>query len=148
MSHSDSWVTEAAKFSLIGGGLGLLTSALQNSLQTHNAGAIGVLSRTGSTIGYFAVMGGVFAGTRGLSADLRGKHDHWNTAAAGCLAGFIAGIRKRSIPAGIGACVFMGGALGTYEYLGGINGKIAELSPEEREKVKKSFLVPSEPSQN
>jgi hypothetical protein len=35
-------------------GAGLLVSAIQNSVQTHNRGALGVFTRTGSTIALFS----------------------------------------------------------------------------------------------
>lgn len=35
-------------------GAGLLVSAIQNSVQTHNKGALGVFTRTGSTIALFS----------------------------------------------------------------------------------------------
>lgn len=38
---------------LTGAGVGLFVSAIKNSLETHNKGAMGVFSRTGWLIGYF-----------------------------------------------------------------------------------------------
>ncbi|OMJ28528.1 NADH-ubiquinone oxidoreductase [Smittium culicis] len=143
MTIQNDWATEAAKYTMIGGGLGLLTSAFQNAIQSHQSGAMGVFTRTGSTIGFLAVMGGVFAGTRGLSANIRQEDDYWNTAYAGCAAGLIAGMRKKSLPTSIGACVFMGGSLATYDYLGGLQPKITELAPDERQKYRESLLPPS-----
>lgn len=35
-------------------GVGLLVSAVQNSLQKHKAGAMGIFTRTGSTIALFS----------------------------------------------------------------------------------------------
>ena len=38
---------------LKGAGAGLLVSAVQNALDTHSRGAMGVLTRTGGTVGLF-----------------------------------------------------------------------------------------------
>ena len=38
----------------VSAGAGLLVSAIQNSIQTHNKGALGVFTRTGSTIALFS----------------------------------------------------------------------------------------------
>lgn len=42
-------------------GVGVLVSAVQNALGTHNAGAMGILTRTGSTIGFFGTCIGAFS---------------------------------------------------------------------------------------
>lgn len=44
----------------VGAGAGLLVSAVRNGLQTHNKGAMGVFTRSGSTIAIF----GMFAPTK------------------------------------------------------------------------------------
>ena len=44
-----------SKTALTGAGVGLVYSALQNALSTHNHGAMGVLTRTGGTIGFFGM---------------------------------------------------------------------------------------------
>lgn len=45
----------ASKTALTGAGVGLVFSALQNALGTHTHGAMGVLTRTGGTIGFFGM---------------------------------------------------------------------------------------------
>lgn len=43
----------AGAAALKGAGAGLLVSAVQNALGTHSRGAMGVLTRTGGTVGLF-----------------------------------------------------------------------------------------------
>ena len=43
-------VKETFNAGLAGAGVGLLASAVQNSLQKHKAGAMGIFTRTGGTI--------------------------------------------------------------------------------------------------
>lgn len=70
---------------------GLLVSSVQNSLQKHNAGAMGVFTRTGSTIALFTAMGGIFSFTDSAVANTREKNDALNGALGGCAAGLVAG---------------------------------------------------------
>ena len=46
-------VANAANVALKAGAVGFFVSSLQNALQKHNYGAMGVLTRTGGTIGFF-----------------------------------------------------------------------------------------------
>ena len=48
-------IGEATKGTLIVGGMGLMLSAIQNSLAKQNVGAFGVITRTGATIGIFGI---------------------------------------------------------------------------------------------
>lgn len=43
-----------------------------------------------------------------------------NAAAGGCAAGFIAGVRARSLPLAFGACAAMGTAIGTFSAAGNV----------------------------
>ena len=70
---------------------GLLVSSIQNSLSKHNAGAMGIFTRTGGTIALFTVMGGVFSFTDSFVANSREKNDSVNGAVGGCAAGLVAG---------------------------------------------------------
>lgn len=70
---------------------GLFVSAIQNSIQTHDKGAMGVFTRTGSTIALFTAMGGIFSFTDSFVANRRQKNDAFNGAAGGCAAGLVAG---------------------------------------------------------
>ena len=98
------------RVSLQAGTVGLVLSTIQNALGKHTHGAMGVLTRTGGTIGFFgnttflfiynsnifyhlAAMGATFAFTEAFVANERQKNDALNGAAAGCAAGFLTGIR-------------------------------------------------------
>jgi hypothetical protein len=100
------------KVTLQAGTVGLVLSTVQNALGKHTHGAMGVLTRTGGTIGFFgnnipnflllydsnifyhlAAMGATFAFTEAFVANERQKNDALNGAAGGCAAGFLTGIR-------------------------------------------------------
>ncbi len=54
MSYERKSVVEpAARIGLYGGGVGLFVSTIQNALSSHSRGAMGVITRTGGTIGLF-----------------------------------------------------------------------------------------------
>lgn len=107
-------VANAATVALKAGTVGFFVSALQNALQSHKYGAMGVFTRTGSTIGFFGVfnflqlpcvltcvlyiaaMGATFAFTEAFVANQREKNDALNGAIGGCAAGFLAGIKSTS----------------------------------------------------
>jgi uncharacterized YccA/Bax inhibitor family protein len=81
---------------------GLLVSSVQNSLGKHKAGALGVFTRTGSTIALFTAMGGVFSLVDSFAANTRREEDALNGAIGGCAAGLVAGASgKYSSPATI-----------------------------------------------
>lgn len=46
-------VYNASMVALQSAGVGVLISAVQNALAQHNAGAMGIFTRTGGTIGFF-----------------------------------------------------------------------------------------------
>jgi hypothetical protein len=46
-------VKNASLVGLQGGGVGVLVASVQNALDHHNRGAMGVLTRSGGTIGFF-----------------------------------------------------------------------------------------------
>ena len=52
-----SSLQNAAFVGLQSAGVGVLVSAVQNALDTHNRGAAGILTRTGGTIGFFCELG-------------------------------------------------------------------------------------------
>jgi hypothetical protein len=102
------------RITLQAGTVGLVLSTVQNALGKHRHGAMGVVTRTGGTIGFFgntiqyslflynsnifyhlAAMGATFAFTEAFVANEREKNDALNGAAAGCAAGFLTGIRCR-----------------------------------------------------
>lgn len=51
--ESKSALQNAAVAGAKAGGVGVLVSAVQNALETHNKGALGIITRTGGTIGFF-----------------------------------------------------------------------------------------------
>jgi len=112
--------------------VGAFVSTVQNALGSHSKGAAGVFTRTGGTIGFFAAMGATFAATESIVANSRGTDDALNGVAGGCAAGFLAGVRARSIPIAVGACVVIGAAVGTFDYAGNLSGESG--SKEERRK--------------
>jgi hypothetical protein len=60
-------------------------------------------------------MGATFAFTETYVANERRKNDYINGAAGACAAGFLAGVKARSIPIALGACAFMGATIGAYD---------------------------------
>ncbi|KDR84927.1 hypothetical protein GALMADRAFT_233397 [Galerina marginata CBS 339.88] len=139
--EAKSPLQEAARIGLQGGVVGLVLSSIQNALGTHSYGAMGVLTRTGGTIGFFAAMGATFKFTETFVANERQKSDALNGAAGGCAAGFLAGVRARSIPMALGGCILLGGAIATFDYSGQLGGD----STTKEEKRKKFFKTPPKP---
>ncbi|KAI0004154.1 hypothetical protein BJV74DRAFT_763881 [Russula compacta] len=115
--------------------VGAFVSSVQNALGSHSKGASGFLSRTGGTIGFFAAIGATFAATESIVANQRGKQDALNGVAGGCAAGFLAGIRARSIPIAVASCAVIGAAVGTFDTAGqSLRGDQEALSYEEKRK--------------
>jgi hypothetical protein len=46
-------IADAGKAAAVAGGIGLIMSAMQNTVQKHTIGAKGVLTRTGGTVAFF-----------------------------------------------------------------------------------------------
>ncbi|KAH9486993.1 hypothetical protein JR316_0001059 [Psilocybe cubensis] len=141
-------VQEASRIALQGAAVGLVLSSVQNALGTHSHGAMGVVTRTGGTIGFFAAMGAAFKFTETYVANERQKNDALNGAAGGCAAGFLAGLRSRSLPMALGGCAFLGLAIGGFDYTGQLTGS-TETKDERRKRFFKSpppplVEVPSE----
>ncbi|KAF9076222.1 hypothetical protein BDP27DRAFT_1389646 [Rhodocollybia butyracea] len=142
-------LNNATKLGLQAGSLGLVYSTLQNALGQHSAGAAGVFTRTGGTITFFAAMGAAFAFTEATVANLRQTEDPLNGAAGACAAGFLAGIRARSLPVAIGGCAFLGTTVGIFDRVGAFTGTGEKiLSDEQRNKFLKRPLDLSPPSQS
>ncbi|ETW86887.1 hypothetical protein HETIRDRAFT_41217 [Heterobasidion irregulare TC 32-1] len=126
-------VQYAATVGLQAGLVGAFVSAVQNALGTHSKGASGFLSRSGGTIGFFAAMGSTFALTESIVANQRQKDDALNGVAGGCAAGFLAGIKSRSLPVAVASCALIGVAVGTFDYSGqSLRGDTASMSVEEK----------------
>ncbi|CAG8493441.1 4495_t:CDS:2 [Ambispora gerdemannii] len=133
-------VLETLKTGFIFTTIGLFFSAVQNTLDTHNHGALGVFTRTGSTITSFAAIGSIFAATESLSANIRKTDDWRNSALAGCAAGMYPGLRAHSYPLLIGGCAGLGIVLGVFEYSGRWEGKLAGKTMEEQKAWREGFI--------
>ncbi|EJD04070.1 uncharacterized protein FOMMEDRAFT_19377 [Fomitiporia mediterranea MF3/22] len=128
--------------------VGTLVSTVQNALGKHNKGAFGVFTRSGGTIGFFAAMGFTFAATEAVVANTREKDDALNGAAGGCAAGFLAGLRARSLPVAFASCAFLGAAVGVYDSAGKLAGqKRDHESPETWEERRRRFFKQKPPTQ-
>ncbi|PVU94964.1 hypothetical protein BB561_002155 [Smittium simulii] len=144
MAEGKGWLDEAARLALAGATLGLVASTTQNAFSKTTVGFSPIFTKYGSNIGYFAVMGGVYAGVRNITSQIREKDDFINGSIAGCAVGFIAGVKKRSLASGVGACLFLGTSVGVIDYTSRIENKLSELTPAERERVRKEFYSFSE----
>ncbi|EGO01943.1 NADH dehydrogenase 1 alpha subcomplex [Serpula lacrymans var. lacrymans S7.3] len=133
-----SSVKNAATVGFQAGMVGAFVSAVQNALGSHSSGATGFLTRSGGTIGTFAAMGAAFAMTESVVANQREKKDALNGVAGGCAAGFLAGIRTRSLPIAVASCAVVGAAMGTFDYAGDLAGR----SKEEKEEKRREFFKP------
>ncbi|KAH9858104.1 hypothetical protein C2E23DRAFT_719351 [Lenzites betulinus] len=133
----------ASAVGLQAAGVGALVSAVQNALGSHSSGAAGIFTRTGGTIGFFAAMGATFALTESVVANQRQTDDALNGAAGGCAAGFLAGIRARSLPVAVASCAVLGTAIGTLDY----NGKnLVPTDMESIEERRKRFFKQPRPT--
>ncbi|KAI0825044.1 hypothetical protein BC628DRAFT_1321051 [Trametes gibbosa] len=133
----------ASAVGLQAAGVGALVSAVQNALGSHSSGAAGIFTRTGGTIGFFAAMGATFALTESVVANQRQTDDALNGAAGGCAAGFLAGIRARSLPMAVASCAVLGTAIGTLDY----NGKnLVPTDTESIEERRKRFFKQPRPT--
>jgi len=143
-----SAVQASAIAALQGGGLGILVSAVQNALGNHTAGAAGVFTRTGGTIGFLAAMGGTFAFTDAVSANVREKDDAVNGALGGCAAGFLYGIRQRSLPTAFATCAVLGTVMGGFDAAGRslIGEDTSRMTMEQKEERRRKFFKPPKPS--
>ncbi|RSH83445.1 uncharacterized protein EHS24_007129 [Apiotrichum porosum] len=140
--HQHDTLNIATRITLQSAGAGLLVSAVQNALDRHDRGAMGIFTRTGGTIGLFAGMGFMYSFTQSYVANLREKDDSLNGAAGGCAAGFLAGVRARSFPMAVGACAGLGAVIGTFDAAGASlagDGR-QDLSRKEREQLRLSFF--------
>ncbi|ODN82215.1 hypothetical protein L202_02503 [Cryptococcus amylolentus CBS 6039] len=146
--HPHPALASATKVTLQSAGVGLLVSAVQNALQKHNAGALGVFTRTGSTITLFATMGFSYSYFTSFTANQRETDDALNAAAGGCAAGFIAGVQHKSLPVAVGACAGMAALLGTFSAAGGsFTGVDRKWLPRpQREEIRQSFFKKQQPA--
>ncbi|KAI8357030.1 NADH dehydrogenase 1 alpha subcomplex [Mortierella sp. GBAus27b] len=142
--HAKAPVKEGIQAGALGAGVGLLVSAAQNSIGSHSQGAVGILTRTGHSISIFAAMAGVFAATDSVVANARETKDAWNSAAAGCAAGLVAGGYTRSAQGMVFGCLGMGAVMGAFDVSGNtLKGKYAELTEKQREDLRKVQVKPN-----
>ncbi|KAI5793888.1 mitochondrial import inner membrane translocase subunit Tim17 family protein [Peziza echinospora] len=122
--HSAQYVPKdalglAVQGGLIVGGAGALLSATQNSLSKQNIGALGFITRTGSTIGLFAGAGTTYMFFKSASANLRESDDYVNSAIGGFFAGAVLGVKFRTMPAVLGYASAASVIMAIYEITGG-----------------------------
>ncbi|KAI8379158.1 uncharacterized protein BYT42DRAFT_567765 [Radiomyces spectabilis] len=140
MTAQNDCIANAGKTAAISGGLGLVVSAMQNTVQKHTEGAKGVVTRTGGTIAFFAAMGGIFTVTECLAKDIRGEDDPVNAAIGGCAAGLLAGVRTHSVAKMCAACAGIGSTMFAYEYSGTLKGTMADKTAAEKKEFRDSFF--------
>ncbi|ORY30394.1 Tim17/Tim22/Tim23/Pmp24 family-domain-containing protein [Naematelia encephala] len=116
--HPKPTLYNTASGGAIGAAFGTVVSAIKNATQQHDKGAIGVFTRTGSSITFFAALVGTYAAAEAITSNVRATEDPWNGAVGGCAAGFIAGIQRKSLPVAVGQCAFMGTVIGAYQTAG------------------------------
>ncbi|PWN25613.1 hypothetical protein BDZ90DRAFT_234051 [Jaminaea rosea] len=113
-----SSVNAGMSAALTGLAAGTFVSAVQNSLGKHDRGALGIFTRTGSTVAFFTAAAGTFAFTDAMVANVRQEDGAMNAAAGGCAAGFVAGAQARSVPMMFGSCLALGTLMGTFRAAG------------------------------
>ncbi|KAF9427050.1 hypothetical protein BGZ94_005543 [Podila epigama] len=168
--HAKAPLKEGLQAASIGAGVGLLVSAVQNSVGSHSHGAAGVVARTGGTIGIFVnntivsrlilvdiqdwyqtnarsmrdinlatAMAGVFSATDAAVANVRQTKDAWNSVAAGCATGLVAGGFQRNAQTMVLGCVGMGAMMGAFDLSGNsLKGKYAEMSEQQKHEWRES----------
>ncbi|RMZ91870.1 hypothetical protein DV736_g912, partial [Chaetothyriales sp. CBS 134916] len=109
----------ALRSGAVTGSGGLLISAVQNTLQRQNVGALGVVSRFGGTTAMFAVVGVAYGFTSAAASNLRQKDDFWDQVYGGATAGFLLGLRNRSMASALGTSLMFGSVMGVVAYTGG-----------------------------
>ncbi|KAI9283379.1 hypothetical protein BY458DRAFT_496353 [Sporodiniella umbellata] len=140
MTASKDCLADSANTAAIAGGIGLVVSAMQNTIQKHHAGARGVITRTGGTIAFFAAMGGIFTLGECVAKDIRKEDDAINAGIGGCAAGFLAGIKTHSFGKMLLGCAAIGGTMYTYEASGQLKGQFANKTREEKKEYERAFF--------
>jgi len=135
---SDTWV-DVASLTLQGAGLGLVISSLQNTVAHHNKGMMGVFTRSGGTIGYYAAVAAAWQLGFSASNNFRQKTDYINSFNGGCAAGFLMGMRQRNIPAAMGGCAFVGSVMATVHYTATYGTRTAGLPREQQDAIRSAL---------
>ncbi|KAF3067373.1 NADH-ubiquinone oxidoreductase 21.3 kDa subunit [Daldinia childiae] len=128
--HQHDAIKSGIKGALIGGGAGLITSAVQNSLAKRNVGVWGVFSRTGGTVAMFTALGTVYTFSKDAAANLREKDDTLNVTIASFLGGATIGLKTGRMPQILGFGAAFSIIMSAFEYTGGSlrGGSRAEVS--------------------
>ncbi|KAI0432424.1 hypothetical protein F5Y09DRAFT_329634 [Xylaria sp. FL1042] len=134
---------------LVGGGAGLLLSAVQNSLAKQNVGAWGVFTRTGGTIATFTTLATVYNFSKDAAANLREKDDTFNITIGSFLGGAAFGLRTGRIPRILGFGAIFSVVMTVFDYTGGsLRGKRPEMEGmdeyERKEYIRKNRRRPIE----
>ncbi|KAF9120709.1 hypothetical protein BG015_006014 [Linnemannia schmuckeri] len=86
-------------------------------------------------------MAGVFAATDAAVANVRETKDAWNSVAAGCGAGLVAGGFQRNAQTMVFGCLGMGAMMGAFDLSGSsLKGKYADMTAEQKAQWRKSQL--------
>ncbi|KAJ7092670.1 hypothetical protein C8R44DRAFT_891111 [Mycena epipterygia] len=101
---------------------GLFLVGLRNALSGQNLGFV-------APIGLFTAVGATFAMTESVVANHRQTDDPVNSASGACAAGFLLGLRSRSLPLALGSCTIMGGMMGMFDYTAGSRGSRPDKQP-------------------
>ncbi|CAJ2509245.1 Uu.00g142710.m01.CDS01 [Anthostomella pinea] len=138
--HQKDAVKAGIQGAMIGGGAGLIASSVQNSLAKANVGAMGIFTRSGSTIASFTSVATVYLFTKDASANLREKDDTLNVTVASFLAGSTLGLRTARMPRILGFGAVFSVVMTAFDYTGGsLRGKRTEV-PGMDEYERKEFM--------
>ncbi|KAI1292432.1 hypothetical protein F5Y03DRAFT_21857 [Xylaria venustula] len=138
--HQKDAVKSGLQGAIVGGGAGLLFSAVQNSLARQNVGAWGVFTRTGGTIASLATVTTVYCFSRDATANLREKDDTFNVTVGSFLGGAALGLRTGRMPSIIGYGAAFSVVMTVFDFTGGsLRGKRTEV-PEMDEYERKEYL--------
>jgi hypothetical protein len=94
--HAKDALGSAVQGGMVGGAAGFVTSAVQNTMANTRVGAMGVFTRTGSTVATMTIVPALYMFAKDASANWREKDDVMNCSIAGFLAGSSLGLRCTS----------------------------------------------------
>ncbi|KAF9022715.1 hypothetical protein BGZ52_000718, partial [Haplosporangium bisporale] len=84
-------------------------------------------------------MAGVFAATDSAVANVRETKDAWNSVAAGCASGIVAGGFQRNAQTMVFGCLGMGAMMGAFDVSGNsLKGKYAEMGEKQKQEWRDS----------
>ncbi|GAP85169.1 putative NADH:ubiquinone oxidoreductase subunit [Rosellinia necatrix] len=117
--HQRDALKAGAQGALVGGGAGLVLSAVQNSLAKQNVGAWGVFTRTGGTIASLATLTTVYSFSKVAAGNLREKDDAFNTTIGSFLGGAALALKSGSTPRILGYGAGFAVIMTAFDYSGG-----------------------------